>query len=59
MKDKIKQNNGVAKIDVYKVDRSPKTMKKVREMFKDIEHIRSRYSAVQVLKMIRHEKTLT
>ena len=30
-----------------------------KEMFKDIEHIKSRYSAVQVLKMVRHEKTLT
>ncbi len=57
--NKVRQNNGAAKIDVYKVDRSPETMKKVRAMFKDIEHIKSRYSAVQVLKMIRHEKTLT
>jgi len=59
MKSKIKQNNGVAKIEVFKVDRSPETMKKVKEYFKDIEHIKSRYSSVQILKMIRQEKTLT
>ncbi len=59
MKSKLKRSNGVAKIDVYKVDRDPETIKKAREMFRDVEHIKSRYSAVQILKMIRHERTLT
>ena len=59
MKIKIKQNNGIAKINVFKVDRSPETLKKVKKYFKDVEHIKSPYSAVQVLKMIRQEKTLT
>lgn len=58
MKSK-KQNNGVAKVDVFKVDRSPETMKKVREYFKDIENIHVPYSGVEILKMIRKEKSLT
>ena len=55
MKEK-KQANGIAKIDVYKVDRSPETIRKAKEMFKDIEHIHAPYSAVQMLKIARGQK---
>ena len=42
--------------DIFKVDMSPEKMKKVREMFKDIEHINVPYSGVEIQRMVRNEK---
>lgn len=43
------KNNGVK----LKVDTSPRHMKKVKEFFKDIDHIKVPYSGVELLKMVR------
>ena len=59
MKSKVKQTNGLAKIDVFKVDRSPETIRKAKEMFKELEGIKVPYSGVEMLKMIRKERNLT
>ena len=40
-------------------DISPKKMKGVKEMFKDIEHIRIPISGAQLLKRIRKENRIT
>ncbi|MBS3151188.1 hypothetical protein J4443_02295 [Candidatus Woesearchaeota archaeon] len=45
------KNNGVK----LKVNTSPEHMKKVREFFKDIEHIKVPYSGVELLKMVREK----
>lgn len=43
-------------VDRLEVDISPEHMKKVKDYFKDIEHIKVPYSGVEILKMVRDEK---
>lgn len=46
------------KKDILKLNVSHKHMKKVREMFKEIEHITIPYSGTQLLNMVRKENGL-
>ncbi|MBI2105836.1 hypothetical protein HYT56_03290 [Candidatus Woesearchaeota archaeon] len=48
----------IKKEDILKIDMSPEKMKKVKEMFKDIEHIKVPYSGAEILKMVRTDTKL-
>ena len=53
-----KRSSTRVNVTAFKVDTSAGKMKKVREYFKDIEHIKLPYSGIELQKMARTQKKI-